>query len=133
MCYSWCKCFCFNGEQLTLSIKNGKTKTENIYELVIANGGKSKGKLVSPLSNISDGLFNLSYTLTGDKSENLKNLKMFNSGKHIYSESTKQEWLSNLKITNESNQIHVIIDGKIHILEKLDISIIENTLKIYKN
>lgn len=122
----------FEGEHLTLTTKNGKIKTEHIYELVVANGGKSKGKLVSPLSNVTDGLFNLSYSLFTEKNENIKNLKLFNSGRHIYSENTKQHWLNNLKITNEINQIQVIIDGKLHNLEKLDISLIENGLKLYK-
>ena len=122
----------FEGEQITMSTKNGKSKLENIYELVIANGGKNKGKPVSPLSNVTDGLFNVSYTNITSKTQNYKNLKLFNKGKHIYSDSTKQHWLNNLKITNENNFIKASIDGKIMEFDKLEISLIEKGLKIYK-
>ena len=121
----------FNGEQLTISNKNGKTKTENVYEMVIANGGKSRGKSVSPLSNIQDGLINVSYCLTENKSENRKHLKAFNIGKHIYSEDTKQYWLTNLKVSNLNNQIKAMVDGRIIYANKLEISIVENGLKLY--
>ena len=122
----------FEGEQLTLSTKNGKTKQENIYELVVANGGKNRGKLVSPLSNVKDGLFNLTYSDMATQSENKKNLKLFNKGKHIYQESTKQHWLSNLKITNEHNLIKASVDGKLMEFEKLEITLVEKGLKLYK-
>ena len=46
----------FSGINLTLENK-GKSKKETIFELVVANGGLSKGKPVSPLSNLQDGLF----------------------------------------------------------------------------
>lgn len=121
----------FNGEQLTIANKNGKTKTENVYEMVIANGGKNRGKLVSPLSNIQDGLINVSYCLTEAKRDNKKHLKAFNVGKHIYSDDTKQYWLTNLKVSNLNNQVKVMVDGRIVYANKLEISIVENGLKLY--
>ena len=121
----------FQGIDLALESKN-KTKKENVFELVIANGGFSKGKPVSPLSNLQDGLFNVTYTNTSQKSGKRKYIKMTNKGKHIYSEDTKQHWLNNLTITNSDKKIKALIDGKILNLEKLNISIVESALKIYK-
>ncbi len=121
----------FEGQNITISTKNGKTKTENIYELVIANGGKNKGKEISPLSNIKDGLFNLIFSNISSKNENYKNLKLFQKGKHIYNENTKQHWLNNLKITSEHNIIKASVDGKVMDFEKLDIQILEKALKLY--
>ena len=49
---------------IELSIENkSKTKKENVFELVVANGGNCNGKHVSPLSNVQDGLFNLTYSI----------------------------------------------------------------------
>ena len=121
----------FSGIELTLETK-GKTKKENVFELVIANGGLSKGKPVSPLSNMQDGLFNVTYTTIGQKCGKNKYIKMANKGTHIYSEDTKQHWLNNLKITNPDKKIKALIDGKIVNLEQLNISIVEGALKIYK-
>ena len=121
----------FSGIDLVLENKS-KTKKENIFELVIANGGFSKGKPVSPLSNLQDGLFNVTYSNVSQKSGKKKYIKMTNKGTHIYSEDTKQHWLNSLKITNPEKKIKALIDGKIHNLEHLDISILENGLKIYK-
>ena len=121
----------FAGIDLVLDNKS-KTKKETIFELVIANGGLSKGKPVSPLSNLQDGLFNVNYTLASSKAQGKKYIKMFNKGNHIYDENTKQYWLKNLKITNPDKKIKALIDGKIYNLEELNISIIENGLKIYK-
>ena len=123
----------FEGEQINLSTKNGKPKLENVYELVIANGGKDRGKPVSPLSNVKDGLFNVTYSNLATKAENVKNLKLFNKGKHIYQENTKQHWLNNLKITNENNNIKASVDGKVYDFDKLDIVLVENGLKLYKS
>jgi diacylglycerol kinase family enzyme len=100
--------------------------------MVIANGGYSKGKPVSPLSNLQDGLFNLNYTIVSHKPGKRKFIKMFNKGDHIYSEDTKQHWLTQLKITNADKKIKALIDGKMHNLEELNISILEGALKIYK-
>lgn len=57
---------------------------------------------------------------------------MFNKGDHIYDDDTKQHWMNQLKITNPDKKIKALIDGKIHNFEELNISIIENGLKIYK-
>ena len=122
----------FEGEQLNMSVKNGKSKLENVYELVVANGGKNRGKVVSPLANVKDGMFNLTYANLSAKSDNVKNLKLFNKGKHIYSENTKQHWLNNIKISNDSNLIKASVDGKLMEFEKLDISIVEKGLKLFK-
>ncbi|MBO5954980.1 MAG: hypothetical protein J6Q13_03335 [Clostridia bacterium] len=121
----------FSGVELSLETK-GKIKKENVFELVVANGGLSKGKLVSPLSNMQDGLFNVTYSIVSHKNSKKKFVKMFNKGTHIYNDETKQHWLNNLKITNADKKIKALIDGKIHNLEQLNISIVEGALKIYK-
>lgn len=121
----------FSGIELSLENKS-KTKKENIFELVIANGGFSKGKPVSPLSNLQDGLFNVTYSNVSQKSGKKKYIKMTNKGTHIYNEDTKQHWLNSLKITNPEKKIKALIDGKIHNLEQLNITIVEGALKIYK-
>ena len=121
----------FSGIDLTLESKN-KQKKETVFELVVANGGFSKGKPVSPLSNLQDGLFNVNYTIVSNKSGKRKYIKMFNKGDHIYDDDTKQHWMNQLKITNPDKKIKALIDGKIHNFEELNISIIENGLKIYK-
>ena len=113
----------FEGIQLGLENK-GKTKKETVFELVVANGGNSKGKPVSPLSNVQDGLFNLNYSIVSNKEGKRKYIKRFNKGEHIYNEDTKQFWLTNLKITNPEKKIKALIDGKIYNLEQLNISIL---------
>ena len=120
----------YSSEKLTISNKT-KSKTENVYELIVANGGKSRGKNVSPLSNVQDGLLNLNYFLMDAKSNNKKLFKKFANGKHIYDEATKQYWLTNIKVSNANNQIKALIDGRIVYLNKLDISIVESGLKFY--
>lgn len=119
-----------SGEYL-ISTKNNKPKTENVYELIIANGGYSKGKKVSPLSNVKDGLFNLICVTQNLDSAEAEDVKDFNKNRPI-SEEVKQSWLSNLKITNEDNKIKAMLDGKIYNFDKLDIVIVEKGLKIYK-
>lgn len=109
-----------------------KSKKETVFELVVANGGFSKGKLVSPLSNVQDGLFNVNYTTISSKPQKANYLKLFSKGDHIYNENTKQLWLKTLKINNPDKKIKAMIDGKIYNVEELNISIIENGLKIYK-
>ncbi len=121
----------FAGIELALESK-GKTKKENVFDLVVANGGFSKGKPVSPLSNLQDGLFNVNYSTVTSKSGKKKYIKMTNKGEHIYDADTKQYWMNNLKITNPDKKIKTLMDGKIYTLEQLNISIIENGLKIYK-
>ena len=118
-------------EELETKWKN-KSKKINAYELVVANGGLSNGKPVSPLSNLQDGLFNLTYSVVSHKPGKKKQINMFNKGEHIYDDDTKQFWLNQLKITNPEKKIKAIIDGKIHNVEELNISILEGGLKIYK-
>lgn len=122
----------YNGAELTISSKNNKAKTLNIYEMVIANGGYYKGKHVSPLSNAKDGLFNLIYSDSTIKKNNINLYKRFAKGNHIYSEDAKQMWLNNLKITSADNKIKALIDGRIYTLDKLEITLVENAIKIYK-
>ena len=122
----------FKGIELSISSKNHKAKTENVYELVVANGGYNKGKKVSPLSNVSDGLFNLVYSNSESKKVNNKTLKDYQDGEHIYKENLNQLWLDNLKITNAENKIKALVDGKIVNFEKLEIVIVEKGLKLYK-
>ena len=122
----------FSGIELTLQSKNNKARKENVYELVVANGGYSKGKRISPLSNVSDGLFNLIYSNANDKKTNIKAYNAYESGEHIYNENVKQFWLNNIKITNADNKIKALLDGRIFNFEKLEISVIENGLKLYK-
>jgi len=121
----------FPGVELAIENK-GKTKKETVFEFVVANGGLSKGKKVSPLSNLQDGLFNVNYSNVSNKPAKKKYIKKFNRGEHIYDEETKQLWLNSIKITSPENKIKALIDGKIYNLEKLQISIIEKGLKIYK-
>lgn len=109
-----------------------KAKKESVFELVIANGGYSKRKPVSPLSNLQDGLFNVNYTVAQTVSNRKKFIKQFNKGEHIYNQDMKQLWLSNLKISNPDKKIKALIDGKIYNLESLNVSILEGGLKLYK-
>ena len=124
----------FEGINLTLENKSGKGKLEeNIFELSIANGGKSKGKDLSPLSNVKDGLFNVNYAVVNkNKKESKKYLKKFLAGKQIYDENTKQKWLNNLHITNEDKKIKALVDGTICNFEEINVSIVEGGLKLYK-
>ena len=121
----------YPGIDLYMDNKN-KSKKETVFELVVANGGFSKHKPVSPLSNMSDGLFNLNYSTAANKQGRKKFIKQFNKGEHIYDEDTKQFWLSSLKITNPDRKIKTLIDGIISMEEELNISIVEKALKIYK-
>lgn len=123
----------FEGIELAISTKNNKVKPENVFELIVANGGKSKGRDVSPLANVKDGLINLSYVLASNKKDNAKHINLFKKGNHIYSADTKQFWVNNVKISNPSNHIKALIDGEIETVEYLNIQIVENGLKVYKN
>lgn len=118
------------GIDLFMDNKN-KSKKETVFELVIANGGFSKNKPVSPLANMSDGLFNLNYTTVANKHGRNKFIKQFNKGEHIYDADTKQFWLNTLKITNPERKIKTLIDGKISMEQELNVSILEKALKIY--
>jgi len=121
----------FGGIELTLDNKT-KTKKENIFEMVIANGGYSKKKLVSPLSNMQDGLFNVNYSIVSTKKRKKQYIKMYMKGDHIHDEDTKQFWLRNLKITNPDKKIRAIVDGKLCNFDEIQVSVIEKGLKIYK-
>lgn len=122
----------YTGTNLTISTKVGKARTEEIYELVIANGGYSKGKHISPLSNVKDGLFNLLYSNSTNSKKDNKIVKSYSTGKHIYNEKVNQLWLNNVKITNEDNKIKALVDGRILNFDKLEVTVIEKGLKIYK-
>ena len=115
-----------------MASKNGKARTEHVYELVVANGGFSRKRAISPLSNLQDGLFNLVYTNVINQNINIKALKNYDKGEHIYKDDTKQYWLSNLKISTPDDKIKAIVDGRICNFDKLDIVLVENGLKIYK-
>ncbi len=121
----------YTGIDLFMDNKH-KTKKETVFELVVANGGFSKNKPVSPLSNMSDGLFNLNYSTVTNKQGRKKFIKQFNKGQHVYDDDTKQFWLSNLKITSPEHKIKTLIDGKISMEQELNITILEKALKIYK-
>ncbi|MBE5741106.1 MAG: hypothetical protein E7351_01045 [Clostridiales bacterium] len=122
----------FGGVELSLESKNTKTRKERVFEMVIANGGFSKGKPVSPLSNVKDGLFNVNYSVVSNKQGKKKYIKLFNKGEHIYDDETRQYWLDNLKITNPDKKIKAILDGTIHNFESLEIIVLEGALKLYK-
>ena len=121
----------FAGIELTFEDKNKPVK-ENIFELVIANGGFSLTKPVSPLSNMQDGLFNMNYTVVHSGSENKKYIKKFNKGNHVYDDETKQSWLTHVKISSPDKKIKALVDGKICNFEEIEVSILENALKLYK-
>jgi len=122
----------YGGIELGLRIKNEKNINENIFELIVANGGLSDGKSVSPLSNMSDGLFNVNYSLASDPKEKKQFVKEMNDGKHIYNDGVSQIWTDNLKITNQDKKIKALVDGVYVCYEDINISIVEGGLKIYK-
>lgn len=121
----------FAGIELGLTTKN-KTKNEVVFDLVVANGGFAKGKPVSPLSNLQDGQFNVTYSTVSSRNEKKKYIRLQQKGEHVHDVETKQHWMTTLKITNPENKIKALIDGEIYTLEKLEISIIEKGLNIYK-
>ncbi|MBR6779324.1 MAG: hypothetical protein IKM43_04220 [Clostridia bacterium] len=111
--------------------KNGKVKTAQVYELCIANIGLSKGRKINPLSNVKDGLFNFNYVILPEKEKRRKYLSLFKKGNQIYDENTKQQWLSEIKITNPDKRIKALVDGKILNYEEININAIEKGLKLY--
>ncbi len=123
----------FEGIELIISTKNNKSETYNIFELSICNGAYLKGQPISPLSNIKDGLFNLNYITVENAIDKKKTLKSYLSGDHIYNEQTKQVWINNTKITtNNDEDFHVSIDGRLYSVDELNITLVENGLKLYK-
>lgn len=125
----------FSGTKLFLDFKD-ETKTdlneENVFELCVANGGKSKGKVVSPLSNVKDGLFNLTYITTGEVEERKKYITQFEKGNQIYDEHTHQKWLTNIKITSPNGKIKAIADGQVEQFDSLNINLVCGGLKVLK-
>ena len=121
----------FNGIELTLDIKNEKKISENFFELIIANGGLSDGKSVSPLSNMCDGLFNVNYSLASNPKEKKDFTKELNSGKHVYNEGVAQLWTNNLKVTNSDKKIKALVDGVFTVFEDIVVTMVEAGLKIY--
>ncbi len=123
----------FEGVPLVLDFKGVKAKEEVVFELSIANGGLKQGKKVSPLSNVSDGLFNFNYIALPEKNDRKKYFSLFKSGAQIYEDATNQFWLSSLKITQPDKKIKALIDGRIFNLEEINVQIVENGLKLYRN
>ncbi len=123
----------FEGINLSFDLKSGKVKNENIFELSISNGGLARKKELSPLANVQDGLFNFNYVSILEKNERKKYLKLFNSGKQIYDEKTKQHWINQIRITNEEKHIKAIVDGSLQTLEELNVRLVEGGLKLMKN
>lgn len=121
----------FEGVDLFFDVKNSKIRRENVFELIIANAGMNKGKNSSPLSNLKDGLFNVSYSTVDMAQENKHILKTFENGSFIYNDKNKQLWLNNLKLSSPNKEIKAIIDGEMQIVKDLEIEIIEAGLKIY--
>ncbi|MFQ6752240.1 MAG: diacylglycerol/lipid kinase family protein [Clostridia bacterium] len=122
----------FNGVDLSLRIKNEKNIEETIFELIVANAGYSEGKNVSPLANMSDGLFNISYSTAEEAQDKKRFVKDMNEGKHIYDDRVVQLWTDNLKITNDDKKIKALVDGVYDSFDEINVAIVENGLKIYK-
>ena len=122
----------FNGVDLRLTMKNEPPIDACMFELIIANGSYSDGKQVSPLSNLSDGLFNVSYSSAIDNKEKREFVHDEKNGKHIYNDDLVQIWTNNVKIFNEDKRIKALVDGEYGTFEEMNISLVENGLKIYK-
>ncbi len=122
----------FSGISLTFDIKGKKQMTEDVFEMSVSNGGLCQKKNISPLANLSDGLFNFNYCVIDETINKKKYLNLFKSGEQIYDEHTRQFWVNNLKISNPDNKIKAVVDAEVMTFERMDISIVENGLKIYK-
>ncbi len=125
----------FEGIDLRLSSKSFKTKGDTIFDLSIANGGNHFKKEISPLANIQDGLFNLNYVPILDKIDRKKYLKKYKKGSQIYDEKTEQNWIEDLTITpsHPDEKIRAVIDNQILLAESINVSIVENGIKLFKN
>ena len=121
-----------NPNNLKVDVKNTKTRNEKIFELIIANGGFSKGKRISPLSNVKDGLFNLIYLPEQTKKMTTKSIRSIFRGEHIYRDDAVQIWGNEVRITSENQEIRTMIDGELYNLERIDLVVKEGALKIYK-
>ena len=122
----------FDGIYLNLNIKNESPIYADVFELIVANGSYNQDKIISPLSNMSDGLFNVCYSLAVSNKERKEFIKQEKGGNHIYNEELAQLWTNNIKITNQEKKIKTIIDGQYEVNEELIITMIEGGLKIYK-
>lgn len=126
----------FIGTSLVLNIKNAEGKTEakeeKVFELCVANGGNSKGNNISPLCNVRDGLFNLTYVTMDNLEEKGQPLTQFETGEYIYNEKTNQQWLNQIKLTPVSGQIKAMVDGQIFKFDNLNISVVHKGLKLLK-
>lgn len=125
----------FSGTNLKLSYTEKDKAVEeekNIFELCIANGGKSKGNKISPLSNVSDGLFNLNYATIEEIEKRGKFLTQFEKGEQIYNEHTQQKWLEEVRLTPTAGKIKTMADGEIALFDELDIKIVPHGLKIMR-
>ena len=80
---------------------------------------------------MEDGLFNLVYAEVQGEKTDFKNLQKFNNGSHVYNEDVVQQWINNLKISCPENKIKAVVDGKIESFDNMEISIVENGLKLY--
>lgn len=123
----------FEGCDLIIDAQNLKHQNLHIYELSIANAGYSKGKNISPLCNLKDGLFNLNFSVFNDVKEKKKYISLMNNSEHIYEDSTKQYWLNSVKIKSPEHKIKASLDGKIYTLDALDVTIVEKGLKVFKS
>lgn len=122
----------YEGVQLQLDFKTGKPKRENVFELSVANGGLAKGKQISPLANVKDGLFNLNYVATLGEKERKKYYGEYSSGKQTYNEKTKQHWLKSVQITGTEGPFKAVLDGQVKTFESVNIILVENGLKLFK-
>lgn len=122
----------FEGVELVLEHKGTKHKKENIYELILANGGTSKKKPISPLSNTQDGLFNLIYVGVGEQKINRNFISKMKKGEHIHADNVKQFWLDSIRITNSDNKVKALIDGIVLNLEAINVTMVEKGLKLFK-
>ena len=123
----------FDGIDLSLELGSSKAKKEKIFELSIANAGLSKGKPVSPLSNMQDGLFNLNYANISNKKDKKTYSNLYKNGKHIYSNFSKQFWLSEINIKSPSGEFDVLIDGQLESVNSIQVRILESVLNVYKS
>ena len=123
----------FSGVTLFLDAKKAKQKKVTIFDLVVANAGLNKMKNLSPLANVDDGLFNLTYLPLKSEKENLSAFKSFKSGNQIYLNDIHQFWLDNLKITGDRKKFVALIDKQPIEFETLNISILEKGIKIHRH
>ncbi len=114
-----------------ITSKNNRAIEGEITDLIIANGGLCQSRKISPLSNVSDGLFNVSI-IKDDEQIKTNIFSKLNKGEHIYDSHTKQKWLNNIKV--ECNEkVKFLVDNRIMAFDVLDVMLIEKGLKIFKS